>query len=75
MKLHSELFHLGITLTEKSSELISPALFGKGRREQSVNSLNLRDSIFSAKAFTSLTQLLGKPKTAAELHHITGNEV
>jgi len=49
-----------------------------------VNSFNFRDSVFSEQGFTSLMQILAKPKTEAkakaktktstpELFHITGN--
>lgn len=73
LKSHTALFHLGISLDERSSELLCPTLFAKGGGEKSINSLNLRDSKFTLKAFTSLTQLLARPRSKAELYHITGS--
>jgi hypothetical protein len=71
LKSHVGLFHLGISLDERSSELLCPTLFGKGG-EKSINSLNLRDSKFTLKAFTALTQLLIRPRTKVEQYHLTG---
>jgi len=62
---------LGISLDERSSESLCPILFGKGE-EKSINSLNLRDSKFTLKAFTALTQLLIRSRTKTEQYHLTG---
>jgi len=62
---------LGISLDERSSELLCPILFGKGG-EKSINSLNLRDSKFTLKAFIALTQLLIRSRTKTEQYHLAG---
>ena len=74
LRNHVKLMHLGISLTEKSSETLFSTLFERGGlTEKSTNSLNLRDSLFSDRAFNSLAQILSAPKAnAPELYHITG---
>ena len=73
LKSHVDLFHLGITLNEKASELLVNNLFMKSKTEKSLNCLNLRDSKFSDKGFNALMQILGTPKlNTPELYHITG---
>jgi len=72
LKNHTNLYHLGITLSEKTSDILFSTLFGRGLQEKSINSLNLRDSVFNMRAFNALAQLLlpPKPKTP-EIYHLT----
>ena len=77
LRNHVKLLHLGISLTEKSSEFCFANLFARGGlTEKSINSLNLRDSLFSERSFNSLSQIITRPKAnAPEIYHITGNKI